>query len=218
MNKGLFIVLEGLDGAGKTTHKHNIMKRFQEAFPDKEVVDVREPGGTIVGEQIRSVVLSNPMNCYTRALLYAASRWELSEMIHDKLKKGAIVVCDRYIYSSLAYQTTNDAEIQMILDINRFNDGLAIPNYVFHFDMTMETYRDRKRARATQRELDELEKEPDSFFEKNIKQYENAYNYLEDCYYTHESGKIVMIDANKTLQEVTEQVEQELNKIIKEEQ
>lgn len=214
MRKGLFIVLEGVDGSGKTTQKDFIIGYLKSKFPDKEIVSLREPGGTDLSEKIRKVVLNNKMHEYTRALLYAASRYELSSYIAELLDEGKIVVCDRYIYSSLAYQSTCENDFVEILNINRFEE-ITIPDYVFHFDINLNTYKQRKMARMEERELDELEKMPDSYFAKNIDNYHRVYDYLTDCYHEEQSGKIITIDANKTLLEVSIQVKNELNQIIK---
>lgn len=211
----MFIVFEGLDGSGKSTQLA-ILKQALEA-KGKNVFVTREPGGTKLGEGIRDLLLHHDMEDYTRALLYAASRYELSKVIKERVDNGDIVLCDRYIFSSLAYQTTNDAEIEEVLNINHFNHGLYVPDYILHFDVTMETYKQRKLARTSERDLDAMESKPDSFFEKNIKQYAHAYEYLEDCYDESEYGKILYIDANHTIEHVTEQVNFMMKKIMKEE-
>ncbi|NLY82473.1 MAG: dTMP kinase [Clostridiales bacterium] len=106
MNKGLFISIEGPDGSGKSTQLKNIIKYFQ----DKEVrlVFTREPGGTKIGEKIRSIILDRDnmeMTDMTEALLYAAARAQhVEEKIRPSLLEGKTVLCDRYVDSSIAYQ------------------------------------------------------------------------------------------------------------------
>lgn len=217
MEKGLFIVLEGLDGSGKSTQKELLMEYLMAILPDKDIVGIREPGSTVLGEKIRTLILTNKMEHYTRALLYAASRWELSKQIDLWLKEGKIVVCDRYFYSSLAYQTENDEDITEVLSINRFEHGLVIPDYVLHFDISIDTYLDRKYKRQQERELDELEKESDAFFKKCMRQYKNAYSFLDDCFYNQDYGKIITINANKSIDEVANETRKEIDKIIREE-
>jgi dTMP kinase len=106
VNKGLFISIEGPDGSGKSTQLKNIIKYFQ----DKEVrlVFTREPGGTKIGEKIRSIILDRDnmeMTDMTEALLYAAARAQhVEEKIRPSLLEGKTVLCDRYVDSSIAYQ------------------------------------------------------------------------------------------------------------------
>ena len=104
--RGLFITIEGPDGSGKSTQIENI-KRF---FEDKniEIVFTREPGGTPIGERIREIILDNSFNemdPMTEAMLYAASRAQhVAQIIGPALDSGKVVVCDRFVDSSLAYQ------------------------------------------------------------------------------------------------------------------
>lgn len=106
MNRGLFISIEGPDGAGKSTQLENIIGYFN----DKEVdlVFTREPGGTKISEKIRSIILDRDnmeMTDMTEALLYAASRAQhVEEIIRPSLLEGKTVICDRYVDSSIAYQ------------------------------------------------------------------------------------------------------------------
>lgn len=103
---GILIVFEGMDGAGKTT-QIQLLKRY---FEDKdiEVVVTREPGGTKIGEKIRNVILdveNKEMDDICEALLYAASRAQLvNEVIIPSLNSGKVVICDRFVESSIVYQ------------------------------------------------------------------------------------------------------------------
>ena len=103
--KGFFIVFEGLDGSGKTTQAKRLSRYFEEQ--GREVVSVEEPGGTPAGERVR-VLLLDEKSCLeplTELLLYQASRHELTRrVIRPALERGAVVICQRYGYSSLAYQ------------------------------------------------------------------------------------------------------------------
>lgn len=207
----MFIVLEGLDGSGKTTQLHNIMNYVKEKYPDKKIMFTREPGGylNIVGEKIRDVILNNEMDDYTRALLYAASRYEISKIIKEHIDNGYVVICDRYIYSSLAYQSSDKLSMEEIMQINRYNDIIK-PDHILFFRITMDTYRLRKEARSEERELDVIEKKEDDFFLKTITNYGKALN----C----EWSKIIEIDANKSLEEVTSNTLKIIDDILKEEE
>lgn len=206
----MFIVLEGLDGSGKTTQLNNIIKYFKEKYPDKKIIVTREPGGYLntVGEKIRDILLYNEMDDYTRALLYAASRYENSKIIKEHIEKDYIVICDRYIYSSLAYQASCISEMDEILLLNRMYDIIK-PDYVLYFEITTDTYIQRKLARSETRELDVLEKKSDEFFEKVSKMYNIAF--------AETKANVIYIDANKTLEEVTSKTLKIIDDILKEE-
>lgn len=108
MGAGLFISFEGVDGAGKTTQV-NLLADYLRTL-GREVVVTREPGGTALGTQIRAMLLTaNPdeeISSRTEALLFAADRAQhVSEVVRPALERGAIVITDRYLDSSLAYQS-----------------------------------------------------------------------------------------------------------------
>lgn len=205
----MFIVLEGLDGSGKTTQLKKITGYIASKYPNKKLIVTREPGGSYneVGEQIRNVLLNNDMDDYTRALLYAASRYEHQLKIKEWLKKGYIVLCDRYIYSSLAYQSNDELSIEEIMQINRYNDIIK-PDHIIFYRVNMDTYRIRKQNRSKERELDAIENKPDEFFLKTITNYGKAL----EC----EWSKIIEIDANKSLEEVTSETLNTIDSILKE--
>ena len=109
MSKGLLISIEGPDGAGKTTVLEALLPRLREAYP-AQVVTTREPGGVAIAEQIREVILdvdNTSMDAKTELLLYiAARRQHLIEKVLPELEKGNMVIMDRFIDSSVAYQGT----------------------------------------------------------------------------------------------------------------
>ncbi|WP_409343854.1 dTMP kinase [Paenibacillus sp. MBLB4367] len=141
MNKGLFITIEGGEGAGKTS----MIGRIQALLSQKgrTVVVTREPGGIEIAEQIREVLL-NPkhtaMDERTEALLYAAARRQhLVEKVAPALERGDIVLCDRFIDSSLAYQGyARRLGIDEVLSINTFAIGTLMPDLTFYFDLDPE--------------------------------------------------------------------------------
>ena len=119
----MFITLEGPEGSGKTTAVESAVKKLQEM--GYEIVRTREPGGTPIAEQIRNVILdkaNTSMDPRTEALLYAASRRQhLVEKVWPAIKEGKIVICDRYLDSSLAYQGgARGLGIDNVLNINLF--------------------------------------------------------------------------------------------------
>ena len=206
----MFIVLEGLDGSGKSTQAKNIVECIRENCPGRKIILTREPGGTFmhVSESIREILLKNDMNDYTRALLYAASRYEHQLQIKKWIEHGFIVICDRYIYSSLAYQSNDELSMEEIMQINRYDDIIK-PDHVLFFRINIDTYRRRKEARSKERELDSIETKPDEFFLKTITNYGKALEY--------EWSKIIEIDANKSIEEVTSNTLNIIDDLLKEE-
>lgn len=100
---GIFITFEGTEGAGKSTLMREVARRLREAGHD--VIETREPGGTPVAEKIREVILGHGMNPWTELFLYEAARAEhLATTVEPALARGAIVLCDRFTDSTLAYQ------------------------------------------------------------------------------------------------------------------
>lgn len=206
----MFIVLEGLDGSGKSTQAKNIVEYIRENYPGRKIILTREPGGTFmhVSESIREILLENDMDDYTRALLYAASRYEHQLQIKKWIEHGFIVICDRYIYSSLAYQSNDELSMEEIMQINRYDDIIK-PDHVLFFRINIDTYRRRKEARSKERELDSIETKPDEFFLKTITNYGKALEY--------EWSKIIEIDANKSIEEVTSNTLNIIDNLLKEE-
>jgi dTMP kinase len=114
----MFITFEGLDGSGKTTQTELLARRIRET--GREVVTTREPGGTPLGEQIRDVLLRDEVSPWAEAALFAAARAELvARVIDSALERGAVVICDRYIDSSLAYQgIARGLGLDRVLELN----------------------------------------------------------------------------------------------------
>ncbi len=134
----MFITLEGPEGSGKTSAIETAVKKLQEM--GYEIVRTREPGGTPIAEQIRNVILDKAntrMDPRTEALLYAASRRQhLVEKVWPSLKEGKIVICDRYLDSSLAYQGgARNLGIEEVLNINLFATENTWPDLTLLFDL-----------------------------------------------------------------------------------
>ncbi|WP_217588382.1 dTMP kinase [Lentibacillus saliphilus] len=196
--KGSFITIEGGEGAGKTT----ILKTIGTILREKgyDVVVTREPGGIDIAESIRDIILDpahTMMDGRTEALLYAASRRQhLVEKVIPALKAGKIVLCDRFIDSSLAYQGyARGLDMEDVLNINQFAIENAMPDLTLLFDITPEEGL-RRIAQNDQREKNRLDMENMQFHERV---YE-AYHQLADRF----SSRIRIIDASQTEEEVTE--------------
>lgn len=196
MNKGLFITIEGGEGAGKTS----MIGRIQALLSQKgrTVVTTREPGGIRIAERIREVLL-NPMHTEmderTEALLYAAARRQhLVEKVTPALERGDIVLCDRFIDSSLAYQGyARGLGIEEVYTINKFAIGGLMPDVTFFLDLAPEVGLARIRSNDG-REVNRLDLEKLDFH-RRVRE-----GYLE---LTHRfPERIVKVDADRTQDEV----------------
>ncbi|WP_293597625.1 dTMP kinase, partial [Polynucleobacter sp. 35-46-11] len=139
---GYFISFEGIDGAGKSTHIDSFGSLIKQRYPDREVVMTREPGGTPLGEQLRTLLLDAPMNLETEALLmFAARREHIAQVIEPALKAGKIVISDRFTDASFAYQGGGRGlSLEKLNDLEQWVQGrpdgsLLQPNLTFLFDL-----------------------------------------------------------------------------------
>ena len=194
MNKGLFITFEGGEGSGKTTVCRYVYKQLLDAGFD--VIYTREPGGSNIAEQIRNVILNVDnidMDPRTEALLYAASRRQhLAEKVLPALEEGKIVICDRFLDSSLAYQGyARGIGIDEVMSINSFAINNCMPDLTLYLDVTPETGLKRIQIR---KDLNRLDVESINF-------HHNVYEgYRIVCEKYPE--RIRVIDAEQPLEEV----------------
>lgn len=192
----MFITLEGPEGSGKTTAVEAAVKKLQEM--GYEIVRTREPGGTPIAEQIRNVILdkgNTAMDGRTEALLYAASRRQhLVEKVWPALKEGKIVICDRYLDSSLAYQGgARGLGVDEVLNINLFATENTWPDLTLLFDIKPEIGLARINANAD-REVNRLDLEKIEF-----------HNKVRDSFLALAKRwpeRFVIIDASKSREEV----------------
>ena len=201
-----FITFEGGEGSGKSTVMKDVAARLtKEGY---KLVLTREPGGTPIAEEIRNVILdkdNTKMDPRTEALLYAASRRQhLVEKIWPALERGEIVLCDRYLDSSLAYQGgARGLGVDKVLSINMFATEGEYPDLTLLFDLEPEE--GLKRIEKNKgREVNRLDLEKLEFHKK----VRDNFHALAKKY----STRYVIIDASKSLNEV----EDEVYKIIKE--
>ena len=164
----MFITLEGPEGSGKTTAVEAAVKALE--AQGYQIVRTREPGGTPIAEQIRNVILdkaNTSMDPRTEALLYAASRRQhLVEKVWPALKEGKIVICDRYLDSSLAYQGgARGLGVDNILNINLFATENTWPDLTLLFDIKPEIGLQRIASNAN-REVNRLDLEKIEFHNK----------------------------------------------------
>ena len=199
MANGLFITIEGPDGAGKTTVLNELFPRLQ-MIAQKEIIKTREPGGVMIAEKIRQIIL-NPehqqMDERTEALLYAAARRQhLVEVILPALNEGKIVICDRFVDSSLTYQGAGRRiGMKEIAQINEFaTEGLE-PDFTLYLDVDSDTGL-RRIQNYRKQDVDRLDLEGLEFHQR----VRHAYLKLAE----ENPVRIHRIDAKMSLQEVVE--------------
>lgn len=199
MRKGFFTI-EGIEGSGKTTAIRYIQQYLQEKGLD--IVVTREPGGIDIAEQIRSIILdpkNTKMDGVTEALLYAAARRQhLVEKVIPALEQGKIVICDRFVDSSLAYQGyARGLGLEQVLSINHFAIEQCMPELTFYFDIQPEIGLARINASKV-REVNRLDMEKLEFH------YAVREGYLE---LTRKfPDRIVQIDADQPVVKVVSDV------------
>ena len=206
----MFITIEGPEGSGKTTAVDTAVKELEKM--GYQIVRTREPGGTPIAEQIRNVILdknNTAMDQRTEALLYAASRRQhLVEKVWPALKEGKIVICDRYLDSSLAYQGgARGLGIDNILNVNNFATEGTVPDLTLLFDLQPELGLARIAANSN-REVNRLDLEKLDFHRKVRETFlELAKRYPE---------RFVVIDASQSREEVAKKtLEVMLSRICK---
>jgi dTMP kinase len=168
-NMAAFITFEGPEGSGKTTVLNQINKLLSENY---NVISTREPGGVSTGEEIRNILLDGEnIDIRTEALLFAASRREhLVEKVIPALKNNKVVLCDRYIDSSLAYQGyARGIGIEEVKKINEFAINGLYPDLTIYLDIDAEV--GRERILKNQRSQNRLDKETLTFHQKVIEGY-----------------------------------------------
>ena len=204
--RGLFITIEGPDGSGKSTQIENIRKFFEDK--NIEIVFTREPGGTPIGERIREIILDNrfkEMDSMTEAMLYAASRAQhVAEIIRPALEAGKVVVCDRFVDSSLAYQGYGRGLGEDVEIINSFAIKECMPDVTFLMKLDPDV--GNHRIEENRHDQDRLEHEKLSFHQKVYK----GYLKLEEKY----PDRIVGIDASKGIDEIRDEIYRKLEEIL----
>ena len=201
-----FIAFEGSDGSGKTTILEGVKKFLEESNID--YIITREPGGTQIGEEIRNILLQHneghDMSDRTEALLFAAARSQsVEEVLKPALETKDLVISDRYILSSLAYQGyARDLGVEGVRNINLFATDELMPDYTFFLDVDPIKVLERKKSKV---KSDRLEMEPNEYHQKVYEGYKKIIETEENT---------IIIDASKPVEEVLKNTIEELKKIL----
>lgn len=208
MNNGIFITFEGPEGAGKTT----ILTMLAETLQKEEVkvIQTREPGGIEIAEQIRGVILdkkNTAMDARTEALLYAAARRQhLVEKVKPALEEGFVVLCDRFIDSSLAYQGyARGLGIDEVYSINSFAIEGMMPRLTLYFDIEPELGLERIN-KSDEREVNRLDLE-ELHFHQSVRE-----GYLQLLKRFPE--RMTLLNAARTVEAVYEEAYQKIKRLI----
>ena len=197
--RGRFITLEGIDGAGKSTHARWLADELRAR--GKPVVATREPGGTPAGEAIRGWLLHQPMTHDAEALLmFAARREHVVDVIEPALARGDLVLCDRYTDATYAYQGAGHGVPKTMIDaLARWVHPACNPDLTLLFDVPSTVSRERlERMQAKGKALDKFEREARAFYER-----------VRDGYLARaaaEPGRFRIIDATRPVADVRAQL------------
>lgn len=200
--RGKFITLEGMDGAGKSTHIPYILDKFR--MRGLEVISTREPGGTPLGESLRELLLHEAMQPETEALLLFAARKEhIAQVIEPALERGAFVISDRFSDASFAYQCGGRGiGFEKMEQLERWVQGSLQPDITLLFDVPVEISLQRL---AVARVPDKFEREGEEFFTR----IRNAYLRRAEQY----PDRFRIIDSNRPLAEVVESLDRVISTI-----
>ncbi len=193
--RGKFITLEGMDGAGKSTHIPDVIKLLE--GKGVEVISTREPGGTVLGEQLRTLLLNEPMHPETETLLmFAARREHIAQIIEPALSRGAWVLSDRFTDATYAYQSGGRGVLaNKVIELEAWVQGGLQPDLTLLFDVPVEVSVARL---ASARTPDKFERESADFFTK----IRNA--YLDRA--RNNPNRFCIINSNQTLEDVKVEV------------
>ena len=196
----MFVTFEGLDGSGKSTQAELLVEHLRGL--GHETVLTREPGGTELGERVRELVLDGPeISPWAEAALFAAARAELvARVIGPALDRGADVICDRYLDSSLAYQgIARGLGVGRVLELNRPAIGDLLPDVTFLILVEPEVA-----LRRAGEAPDRIEREGTGF----LAEVDHAYRELAAAF----AGRIVALDGSRPATEIAERVAEQVRR------
>jgi dTMP kinase len=207
--KGLFITLEGPDGSGKTTQVAKIAEYLMQNKID--YIQTREPGGTRISDKIRSLILDpehKEMHDLTEVLLYAASR---AQHVHEKiipaLEAGKVVLCDRFVDASLAYQGFGlGVGEQPVMQVNNIATSGLVPDRSYFIDVSPEVGRERMKARYGTGNLDRIEQKDLSYHERVREGFQHIFKNQEK--------RILRVNGEQDPEMVFGEIVKDLNKLL----
>lgn len=201
--RGLFLTLEGVDGAGKSTHVQWLVDQLTER--GLQVVSTREPGGTALGEKLRALLLHESMSLECETLLMFAARAEhLQAVIEPALRAGQWVVCDRFTDATFAYQGGGrELGIERIAALEQWVHPTLQPDSTWLFDVPLAVARERL---DRTREQDRFEQEAAAFFERT------RAVYLARA--QQEPLRIRRVDATQTIEQIRQQISLQLDQLV----
>jgi dTMP kinase len=206
MARGKFITFEGIDGAGKTTHLDWFRQRLEArvAPGGHAVVMTREPGGTVLGETLRGILLNQPMDLETEALLmFAARREHLAQVIEPALARGDWVLSDRFSDATFAYQGGGRGLPRDKLEaLERWVQGGFQPDLTVLFDVPTATASER---RGAARAPDKFESESEAFFNRTRDEYLRRAEESPE--------RFVVVDATRSIDEIQKELEEVVTSI-----
>jgi len=203
--RGLFLTLEGVDGAGKSTHVQWLVEQLTER--GLQVLCTREPGGTALGEKLRALLLHETMSLECETLLMFAARAEhLQAVIEPALRAGQWVVCDRFTDATFAYQGGGrELGVERIAVLERWVHPELQPDCTWLFDVPLAVARERL---DRTREQDRFEQEAASFFERT------RAVYLARA--QQEPLRIQRVDATQSVEQIRQQIALQLDQLVTE--
>ncbi|MED2971618.1 dTMP kinase [Fictibacillus sp. B-59209] len=206
---GLFITIEGPDGSGKSTQ----IKKLADYLEESRIpyLLTREPGGTAVSDRIRSLILdpAHPeMADETEVLLYAASRAQhVKEKIVPALQEGKLVLCDRFVDASIAYQAYGlGIPVVDVTAINRFATGGLSPDRSYLIDISPEAGRERMVSRYTEEGLDRIE-------QKKLEYHERVRSGFREIY-SENKERFLLVDGNQTIDQVFDVIKKDIKLLL----
>ena len=201
---GKFITLEGVDGAGKTTHVEFIKKYLTNL--NRDFILTREPGGTVLGEKLRAILLHEEMTPNTETILMFAARNEhIDQIIRPGLMKGTIVISDRFTDATYAYQSGGKRVSDEKIDILKgLVQGDLQPDLTFLFDLPVEV--SIRRLNKT-RERDKFEREGKEFHENIRKKYLNLAKLYPERFF--------VLNSENSIEEIQNQIKIRLDELLK---
>ncbi len=205
--RGIFITMEGPDGAGKTTQIERLKAYLTEAGYD--VLLTREPGGTVISEAVRGILLDpahKEMKPSTELLLYAAARAQLvGEVIGPAVEAGKAVISDRFVDSSVVYQgIARGLGVETVYEVNRPAIGAYMPDVTFLLDLPAEVGIARKKNQA---ELDRMEQESIEFHRKVAEGYRTLA--------ARDPERILTIDATLPIDSICDMIKGKVDELLK---